>query len=55
MSDELLLEEIERLRQELKIASIDVAKAYKINAQDYLHDLSTRDYYEEIAGAQKKE
>ena len=47
--DELLLLEIEHLRQMLVIASLDVAKSYKCNANDYLHDLSTRDFYEEVA------
>lgn len=46
--DELILLELERLRQMLVIASKDVAKAYKCRAEDYLHDLSTRDYFEEI-------
>lgn len=45
--DELLLEEIERLKQMLMIASKDVANAYNVSATDYLHDLSTRDYFEE--------
>ena len=46
--DEILLLELERLRQQLVIASIDVSKAYGCNPNDYLHDLSTRDYYEEV-------
>ena len=48
MSDELLLLEIEHLRQMLVIASIDVSKFINCLPSDYLHDLSTRDYYEEI-------
>ena len=48
MSDELLLTEIERLRQMLVIASIDVSKFINCKPSDYLHDLGTRDYYEEI-------
>ena len=48
MSDELLLIEIERLRQMLVIASIDVSKFIACKSSDYLHDLGTRDYYEEI-------
>lgn len=46
--DDVVLLELERLRQQLVIASIDVSKAYGCNPNDYLHDLSTRDYYEEI-------
>ena len=45
--DELLLIELERLRQMLCIASKDIAKLTGCKAGDYLHDLSTRDYYEE--------
>ena len=48
MDDELLLLEQERLRQMLEIAAQDIAKAYNCKAEDYLHDLSTRDYYEEM-------
>ncbi len=48
MDDELLLLEQERLRQMLLIAAQDIAKAYNCKAKDYLHDLSTRDYYEEM-------
>lgn len=48
MNDELLLLEIEHLRQMLMIASIDISKLYNFNPCDYLHDLSTRDYFEEI-------
>ena len=47
MDDELLLLEIERLRQMLIIASKDISKAYGCEPSDYLHDLSTRDYFEE--------
>ena len=48
MSDELLLIEIEHLRQMLVIASIDVSNFINCKPSDYLHDLGTRDYYEEI-------
>lgn len=48
MDDELLLLEQERLRQMLLIAAQDIAKAYNCKAEYYLHDLSTRDYYEEM-------
>lgn len=47
-NDELLLLEIERLRQMLEIASIDISKFINCKPCDYLHDLSTRDYYEDI-------
>lgn len=48
MDDELLLLELEHLRQMLEIASLDISKLIKCEPNDYLHDLSTRDYYEEI-------
>lgn len=48
MDDELLLLELEHLRQMLEIASLDMSKLIKCKPGDYLHDLSTRDYYEEI-------
>lgn len=48
MSDELLLIEMEHLRQMLVIASIDVSNFINCKPSDYLHDLSTRDYYGEI-------
>ena len=48
--DELILLEKERLRQMLWIAAYDI---WPENPGDYLHDLSTRDYYEEIANYQK--
>ena len=48
LSDELLLLEIERLRQMLKIASVDISKFINCKPSDYLHDLGTRDYYKEI-------
>lgn len=48
MDDELLLLEIEHLRQMLVIASIDMSKFIDCKPSDYLHDLGTRDYYEEI-------
>ena len=38
MSDELLLIEIEHLRQMLVIASIDVSKFINCKPSDYLHD-----------------
>ena len=47
-NDELLLLEIERLRQMLEMASIDISKFINCSPNDYLHDLSTRDYYEDI-------
>lgn len=43
--DELLLLEIERLRQMLEIAAKDL---HPEDPGGYLHDLSTRDYYEEM-------
>ena len=48
MSDELLLIEIERLRQMLVIASIDISKFINCKPSDYLHDLGTRDFFKEI-------
>jgi len=42
---ELLYIEIERLRQMLEIAAKDICPE---DPGGYLHDLSTRDYYEEI-------
>lgn len=48
MSDELLLLEIERLRQMLVIASIDISKLINCKPWDYLHDLGTRDYFKEM-------
>lgn len=48
MDDELLLLELERLHQMLEIASIDISKLIKCKPSDYLHDLSTRDYFEEL-------
>lgn len=47
-NDELLLLEIERLRQMLEMASVDISKFINCSPNDYLHDLSTRDYYEDI-------
>ena len=44
---ELMLE-IERLRQMLEIAAKDIQELDNSNYEDYLHDLSTRDYFEEI-------
>lgn len=48
MDDELLLLELEHLRQMLEIASLDMSMLIRCRPGDYLHDLSTRDYYEEI-------
>ena len=48
MDDELLLLELEHLRQMLVIASIDISKLIKCKPGDYLHDLGTRDYYQEM-------
>ena len=48
MSDELLLIEIERLHQMLVIASVDISKFIKCKPSDYLHDLGTRDFFEEM-------
>lgn len=44
---ELLLLEIERLRQMLFIAAKDINELDGSNINDYLHDLSTRCYYEQ--------
>lgn len=54
MSDELLLIEIERLRQMLEIASVDISRLINCKPSDYLHDLGTRDYYEEIKENDKR-
>jgi hypothetical protein len=48
INDDLLLLELERLRQMLIIASIDISKFINCRPGDYLHDLGTRDYYEEV-------
>jgi len=40
--------EIERLRQMLEIASLDIQKLDGSNPSEYLHDLATRDYFEEL-------
>ena len=48
MDDELLLLELENLREMLEIASLDMSRLIKCKPGDYLHGLSTRDYYEEI-------
>ena len=48
MDDELLLLELEHPHQMLEIASIDISKLIKCKPSDYLHDLSTRDYFEEL-------
>ena len=55
MSDELLLIEIERLRQMLEIASVDISKFIGCKPSDYLHDLGTRDFFEEIKENDRKE
>ena len=47
--DELLLLEILNLKQQLEIASMDIERITGDKAEDYLHDLSTRDYYDEIS------
>ena len=47
-SDELLRLEILRLKQMLYIAAKDISKLDGSNIEEYLHDLSTRDYYEEV-------
>lgn len=52
--DELALLEIERLRQMLEMASIDISKLIKCKPDEYLHDLSTRDYYEEVKENESK-
>jgi hypothetical protein len=54
MKDELLLLEIERYHQMLEIASVDISKFIKCKPSDYLHDLATRDYYEEIKKNESK-
>ena len=46
--DDLLQLEILRLRQMLEIAAKDISELDGSNVNDYLHDLSIRDYYEEI-------
>lgn len=54
MDDELLLLELEHLRQMLEIASIDISKFIGCKPGDYLHDLGTRDYYEEIKNGKNR-
>ena len=54
MDDELLLLELEHLRQMLVIASLDISKLDNCKPSDYLHDLSTRDYFEEIKENESK-
>lgn len=44
----LELEEIERLKQMLYLAATDIKKLDGSDINDYLHDLSARDYFEEI-------
>lgn len=46
--DDLLYIEILRLRQMLELAAKDISRLDGSNPNDYLHDLSTRDYYEEV-------
>ena len=47
-NDDLLHLEILRLRQMLEIAAQDIHDLDGSNQAEYLHDLSTRDYYEEM-------
>lgn len=54
IADELLLIELERLRQMLCIASKDVANLTGCKPEDYQHDLSTRDYFEEVEMFEKE-
>lgn len=46
--DDLLQLEILRLRQMLEIAAKDIYELDGSDPSDYLHDLNTRDYYDEI-------
>lgn len=46
--DELLKLEILRLKQMLEIAAKDISELDGSDPKDYLHDLGTRDYFEEI-------
>ena len=48
MMEELLYLEILRLKQMLEIAAKDISELDGSDPSAYLHDLSTRDYYEEI-------
>lgn len=46
--DELLYLENLRLKQMLEIAAKDISELDGSNVNDYLHDLGTRDYFEEM-------
>lgn len=46
--DELLYLENLRLKQMLEIAAKDICSLDGSDVNDYLHDLGTRDYYEEM-------
>lgn len=48
--DEILLLENLRLKQMLEIAAKDINELDGSNVNDYLHDLGTRDYFEEMKG-----
>lgn len=48
--DELLYLENLRLKQMLEIAAKDICSLDGSDVNDYLHDLGTRDYYEEMKG-----
>ena len=48
--DEILYLENLRLRQMLEIAAKDIEELDGSNRNDYLHDLGTRDYFEEMKG-----
>lgn len=50
--DELLMLENLRLAQMLVIAAKDICRIDGSDVNDYLHDLSTRDYFEEMKGEQ---
>lgn len=45
---ELLLLEIESLKQQLAIAAHDISELDGSDPNEYLHDLATRDFIEEI-------
>ena len=47
MNDNILYEEIESLKQMLYLACKDLHDITGENILDYMHDLSTRDAYEE--------
>lgn len=48
MNDEILMLEIERLRQMLMMAAKDIHDLDGSDPNAYLHDLSTRDIYDEL-------